>query len=97
MSSNLEDRVYIVTGGSRGFGLAIARSLVARGARVGLLSRNRESLDEAVADIGEEHAFGVATNVAHREDISAAFEQIKQHFGRLDGLVKTRHRSDGVV
>ncbi len=87
MSTELRERVFIVTGGSRGFGLAIAKSLVARGARVGLLSRNREGLENAVREIGSDHAFAVASNVAHREDISAAFEQIKQHFGRLDGLV----------
>jgi NAD(P)-dependent dehydrogenase (short-subunit alcohol dehydrogenase family) len=79
--------VYIVTGGSRGFGLAIARSLVSRGARVGLLSRNRESLDQAVAEIGAAHAFGVATDVAHRADIDDAFARIKAHYGRLDGLI----------
>ena len=83
----LDNRVYIVTGGSRGFGLAIAKSLVARGARVGLLSRNREGLDRAVAEIGSDHAFAVVSDVAHRADIAAAFAQIRRHFGRLDGLV----------
>ena len=87
MSTELNGGVYIVTGGSRGFGLAIAKVLVARGGRVGLLSRNRAGLDEAVAEIGPDHAYGVASDVAHRRDISAAFEQIKAHFGRLDGLV----------
>ena len=37
MSVDLQDNVYIVTGGSRGFGLAIAKSLVEHGARVGLI------------------------------------------------------------
>jgi len=87
MSTELSGQVYIVTGGSRGFGLAISKSLVAKGARVGLLSRNQAGLDQAVAEIGSELAFAVASNVAHQEDISAAFEQIKQHYGRLDGLV----------
>lgn len=87
MTTQLQNKVYIVTGGSKGFGLAIARSLVANGARVGLLSRNQKGLDEAVAEIGSDHAFGVAGSVAHREDISAAFEAIKAHFGRLDGLI----------
>jgi NAD(P)-dependent dehydrogenase (short-subunit alcohol dehydrogenase family) len=87
MSSELNGRVYIVTGGSRGFGLAIAKGLVAAGARVGLLSRNQEGLDQAVAEIGSDHAFGLAGDVAHLEDISRAFEAVKRHFGRLDGLV----------
>jgi NAD(P)-dependent dehydrogenase (short-subunit alcohol dehydrogenase family) len=87
MSTFLADRVYVVTGGSKGFGLAIAKSLVALGARVGLMSRNQAGLDSAVAEIGSDHAFAVAGNVANREEISTAFEQIKQHFGRLDGLI----------
>jgi NAD(P)-dependent dehydrogenase (short-subunit alcohol dehydrogenase family) len=87
MSTSLQDKVYIVTGGSRGFGLAIAKSLVAQGAKVGLISRNQEGLDQAVAEIGSDHALGIATDVGHREDITAAFSNVKQHFGRLDGLV----------
>lgn len=87
MSEELNGRVYIVTGGSKGFGLAIARSLVALGARVGLISRNQQGLDEAVAEIGSERAFGVAASVEHRADIIAAFTRIKEHFGRLDGLI----------
>jgi NAD(P)-dependent dehydrogenase (short-subunit alcohol dehydrogenase family) len=83
----LQGRVYIVTGGSKGFGLAIGKSLVAQGARVGLVSRNPSGLGQAVAEIGSDHAFGVASDVARREDISVAFDQIKTHFGRLDGLV----------
>jgi NAD(P)-dependent dehydrogenase (short-subunit alcohol dehydrogenase family) len=87
MSQILQDRVYIVTGGSKGFGLAISKSLVAQGARIGLISRNPAGLNEAVAEIGSDHAFPVATDVANRAQISAAFAEIKSHFGRLDGLI----------
>ncbi|MEZ5501398.1 MAG: SDR family oxidoreductase [Halioglobus sp.] len=87
MSSDLRNRVYIVTGGSRGFGLAIAKNLVEHGARVGLISRNPAGLEQAVAEIGTDHAFGVAADVGSRAGIGAAFDAIKSHFGRLDGLV----------
>ncbi len=87
MSSTLLDKVYIVTGGSRGFGLAIAKNLVEHGARVGLISRSQSGLDQAVADIGTDHAFGVAADVGSRAAICAAFIAIKMHFGRLDGLI----------
>ena len=63
MNTELNNKVYIVTGGSRGFGLAIAKTLVARGARVGLLSRNQAGLDLAVSEIGSDHALGVAVDV----------------------------------
>jgi NAD(P)-dependent dehydrogenase (short-subunit alcohol dehydrogenase family) len=87
VNTELNGKVTIVTGGSRGFGLAIAKSLVAQGGRVGLISRNQVGLEEAVTEIGRDHAFGLACDVAHREDVSAAFDRIKQHFGRLDGLI----------
>jgi len=87
MSRELHNNVYIVTGGSRGFGLAIAKSLVGHGARVGLISRNQSGLDQAVAEIGADHALGVAADVGSRASVSTAFEKIHTHFGRLDGLV----------
>lgn len=87
MSRELEGRVYVVTGGSKGFGLAIAKALVAEGAHVGLLSRNQQALEAAVADIGSDHAFGVAADVGRHEAVNAAFEQVKNHYGRLDGLI----------
>ncbi|NND66993.1 MAG: SDR family oxidoreductase [Halioglobus sp.] len=87
MTTTLEGRVYIVTGGSRGFGLAIAKDLVAHGGRVGLISRNQAGLDKALNEIGTDHAFGVAGDVGHMESITAAFAAIKEHFGRLDGLI----------
>ena len=87
MTQALAGKVYVVTGGSKGFGLAIAKALAAADARVGLLSRSQESLDQAVAEIGSDHALGVTMDVGSREDISRAFGQVKTHFGRLDGLV----------
>jgi len=87
MSDPLEGRVYIVTGGSRGFGLAIAKRLVEHGAKVGLTSRNQAGLDRAVAEIGSDHAFGAVCDVGAREQVRAVFHGIKAHFGRLDGLV----------
>jgi NAD(P)-dependent dehydrogenase (short-subunit alcohol dehydrogenase family) len=87
MSSDLHNRVYIVTGGSRGFGLAIAKNLVEHGARVGLISRSQAGLDKVVAEIGTDHAFGVAADVGSRTAVRSAFAAIKSHFQRLDGLV----------
>jgi len=87
MYQDLNDRVYIVTGGSRGFGLAIAETLVAQGARVGILGRNHDAVLAAVARLGHDHAYGVSMDVSEREDITRAFAAVKSHFGRLDGVI----------
>ena len=52
MDLGLADRVYLVTGASRGLGRATAEVLVAEGARVVLSSRSQESFDAAVAELG---------------------------------------------
>jgi NAD(P)-dependent dehydrogenase (short-subunit alcohol dehydrogenase family) len=84
---SLRDRVYIVTGGSRGFGFAIAKSLIGQGARVALVSRDQSGLDAAVTELGTECAIGIAADVANSQQVSEAFAHIKAHYGRLDGLI----------
>jgi NAD(P)-dependent dehydrogenase (short-subunit alcohol dehydrogenase family) len=87
MNARLHAKVYIITGGSRGFGLGIARALVEQGALVGLLSRSQAGVDQAVAELGADRAFGVPADVASRSGITVAFDAIKARFGRVDGLV----------
>jgi NAD(P)-dependent dehydrogenase (short-subunit alcohol dehydrogenase family) len=83
----MKNQVYIVTGGSKGFGLAIAKALVQRGAKVGLLGRDPASLEQAVAELGVENAFGTTADVASKSDVLAAFDLVTNHFGQVDGLV----------
>ena len=63
MDLGVADRVYLVTGGARGLGRATADCLVAEGARVVLSGRSQESLDAAVAALGDA-AVGVAADNA---------------------------------
>jgi 3-oxoacyl-[acyl-carrier protein] reductase len=65
MDLGLTDRVFLVTGASRGLGRAVAEVLVAEGARVVLSSRSQESVDAAVGELGE-GAVGVAADNADR-------------------------------
>jgi len=80
------DTVTIVTGSSRGIGLAIARRLVAEGGQVVLTARRREALDAAAAELGPAATAvaGAADDPAHR---AAVFAHVAERHGRLDHLV----------
>ncbi len=88
MSITHESRVAIVTGGSRGIGLGIARRLVEDGARVVITARKPDALAEAVEALGgREHALAIAGHAdaeAHQDEVIAA---ALASFGRLDYLV----------
>jgi 3-oxoacyl-[acyl-carrier protein] reductase len=86
MDLQLKDRVYLVTGGARGLGRATADALVADGARVVLSGRNAESLDSAVADLGDASVAVVADN-ADPGTPGRLIDTARQAFGRLDGAL----------
>jgi NAD(P)-dependent dehydrogenase (short-subunit alcohol dehydrogenase family) len=77
--------VIIVTGASGGIGLATARLLASRGARVVLAARNEETLRALEAEIP--NSLAVQTDMRESNDIRALVEQTVAHFGRIDCLV----------
>jgi NAD(P)-dependent dehydrogenase (short-subunit alcohol dehydrogenase family) len=86
--SSFEGRTALVTGASRGIGLAIARALVDRGARVVITARRPEALAEAVETLGgPEKAVGVAGNAADADHRTEAVRTAVDTFGSLDVLV----------
>jgi NAD(P)-dependent dehydrogenase (short-subunit alcohol dehydrogenase family) len=81
-------RTAIVTGASRGIGLAIAERLVAEGARVVITARKKEALDEAVEQLGGPgHALGVAGKADDVEHQADTVRQAIETFGSADLLV----------
>jgi NAD(P)-dependent dehydrogenase (short-subunit alcohol dehydrogenase family) len=82
-----QSRVAIVTGASRGIGLAIAQTLVERGVRVCLTGRNEEPLAAAVAQLGPDRATfvaGRAHDPAHQDQV---IDTVMREYGRIDYLV----------
>lgn len=97
MDLGLTGRAALVTGSSRGIGLAIARALAREGARVTLCARGREGLDAAVAALRGEglEVDGVAGDVATEAGARAAVESAVARWGALDALVNNAGGSLG--
>ncbi|WP_086825897.1 SDR family oxidoreductase [Streptomyces sp. NRRL B-24572] len=83
-----EGKTAIVTGASRGIGLAIAERLVSEGARVVITGRTKETLDQAVVALGgPAHALGVAGKAADLAHQADTVRQAIETFGSVDLLV----------
>ncbi|MFF1870819.1 SDR family oxidoreductase [Kitasatospora herbaricolor] len=88
MDLGLQNKVYVVTGATRGLGLATARELAADGARVVVSGRSQASVDAAVAELGGEgHAHGVVADNADPTAAARLMEAAQEAFGRLDGVL----------
>lgn len=81
------DRVAVVTGASRGIGLAIAARIVAEGGRVLITARKPEGLQAAVDELGPERASFVAGRADDPEHQVEVFRTVVERYGRLDVLV----------
>lgn len=86
---NLEGRTAVITGASRGIGLAVARKLAQYGAQCILVSRKAESLEPAAAEIRGMglKAEAMACHTGNLDQIKALYEKISEKYGSLDILV----------
>ncbi|MEU3045160.1 MULTISPECIES: SDR family oxidoreductase [unclassified Streptomyces] len=86
MDLGLKDRVFVVTGASRGLGRASAAALVAEGARVVITGRDAAAVEEAAADLGP-GVVGLASDNAEPAAAERAVAAAREHFGRFDGVL----------
>jgi NADP-dependent 3-hydroxy acid dehydrogenase YdfG len=89
MDQYLENKVVLVTGGSRGIGNAIAVKTAQAGAKVAICARSRESLDKAVAQLQQitPDILGIQTDVSQSKDVTACIKQINDAWGAVDILI----------
>ena len=95
MDLRLRDKVAIVTGSSRGLGLASAMALAAEGCQVCVCGRTHDRLEAAVAALGEvagghERVMGVRADVSHQDGLEQVVHGAVRTFGGIDILVNKR-------
>jgi short-subunit dehydrogenase len=89
MPNYFHNRVALVTGASSGIGRALCVRLAQHGAKVGLIARRKELLDEVAADIRSAGgvAASAAADVSRRVEVLAAAQSIQEHLGPIDLLI----------
>ena len=87
MDLGLKQKNVLITGGSKGIGLACAKAFRAEGARVAIVSRSQENLDSARKTLGDVYA--IAADLADAKAAAAMVERVEKEFGALDILVNS--------
>jgi NAD(P)-dependent dehydrogenase (short-subunit alcohol dehydrogenase family) len=85
MTGKLEDKVALVTGGSAGIGLGIAKHFAEEGARVFIVGRRQSQLDQAVAAIGG-NAEAIQGDISNLADLDRIYAIVDARAGRIDVL-----------
>ena len=94
MNLDLRNRAFLITGGSDGLGLGLARKLIEEGARVAVCGRDRERLGRAQALLGDD-ALCFQADVTKTSELDAFIDETLSRFGSLDGAVNNAGRSAG--
>jgi len=94
MNLNLKDKVIIVTGGAKGIGAGITKSLAAEGAIPVVVGRDANDNDAIIKEVGA--GFGITAELTHPEACENAVKATVEKFGRIDGLVNNAGVNDGI-
>ncbi|MDR3511911.1 MAG: SDR family oxidoreductase [Caulobacteraceae bacterium] len=100
MDLELKGKRALVTGGSRGIGLAIARELAREGARVALAARDQAALDQAVAALAAEtgaEVIGISADTGDDASVKRLVETVVERLGGLDILVNSAAMPAGLA
>jgi 3-oxoacyl-[acyl-carrier protein] reductase len=91
MTADLQDKIAVVTGGSRGIGYNIAAALLAAGAKVFICGRDAQALKAALENLGragsKDHVAGIPADVGRYDECSKVIHGAAGRFGGLDILV----------
>jgi len=86
MSGKLTGKIAVITGGSSGIGLGIAKRFVTEGASVAITGRSQATIDQALKQLGSK-AIGIRGDVAKLDDLARIYTTVQQQLGKIDTLV----------
>src|SRR5688500_3068305 len=87
MELGLKDKKVLITGGSKGIGLACARAFVAEGGKVAIVSRSQENLNQARRILGD--AYIIAADLIDASAAASMVDKVEKEFGAIDVLVNS--------
>lgn len=87
----LDNKVAIITGGTRGIGFETARTFLENGAKVAIFGSREETVKKALESLKRENAdyevIGLHPTLTNEEEVKTAFETVKEKFGKIDILI----------
>lgn len=87
MDYSLKDKVTIVTGGTRGIGLATVKAFLDEGSKVIMCGSKKETVDKALGELNNPNVKGVYPTLSDYDSVKNCFDEIIKEYGRIDVLI----------